>query len=175
MNIILYGDSFLGRFGKDRIEQLESKLTDATIFNCAAGGWNSSDLTRRVEYISQLKPDYVILSFGGNDVAPWKDIVPLEEFTNNVKLMLSAFAESKILMVQCPNVELKDPIQTQQYNNGLLLRYGHVKDLFDEAGVAVIDTNTLFAEMEDYHESDGVHFNNEAYDILVNRIAKIII
>ncbi len=174
MNIVLYGDSFLGRFGKNQIEQLESRLTNATIYNCSAGGWNSTDLNRRVEYIAKLKAEYVILSFGGNDVAPWKNVVPLESFIDNVKSILSAFNESKILMILCPNVELEDSNQTQEYNDGLASYYGSINSMFEEAGVKIIDTNSLFYGLDNFHESDGVHFNELAYDRIIEKISTLI-
>ena len=172
MNMMLYGDSFLGRFGNDLIHRLESGLDNVTVYNCAAGGWNSSDLANRAEYMARLNPEYVVLSFGGNDVAPWRSTVPLNTFKDNVQKILSSFSASKIIMLKCPDVTVREKDQTIEYNDGLKTYYSNVERMFESAGVQVIDTNSLFHELE-YHESDGIHLNKLGYDKIIQKISEL--
>lgn len=174
MNIVLYGDSYLGRFNKNKIDQLESRFDNATVYNCAVGGWSSSELARRAKYFALMRPDYVILSFGGNDVAPWKDIVPLGEFKKNVKTLLDAFQGSHIIMILCPKVNLTDSSQSKQFNDGLTEYYRSIQDLLEDSDVDVIDTNALLSGIHNYHEEDGVHFNDEAYGMIIAKISDLI-
>jgi len=174
MNIVLFGDSFLERFGKNLINQLESVVSNSTTYNCAAGGWNSIDLCERANYIAKLDPDYIILSFGANDVAPWKSVVTLEKFKTNTESILQVFSASKIIMLLCPDVHVRQLSQTQQYNERLKTYYQSVQAIFEKYEVKCIDTNNILKGTGDYHESDGVHFNQLAYDKVITRISELI-
>jgi lysophospholipase L1-like esterase len=66
-NIVLFGDSFLGRWGKKYIDKLEALVSGSIVYNCAAGGLDTADGLVRACYIAGLKPDYAVLSFGAND------------------------------------------------------------------------------------------------------------
>jgi lysophospholipase L1-like esterase len=174
MNIVLFGDSFLGRFGKNLIDQLEVTIPDSTVYNCAAGGLNSNDLSKRADYIASLEPDYVIFSFGGNDVAPWKETVSLADFRENTKSIFEAFSNSTIIMLLCPRVQLESSDQTQQYNNGLSIYNKTLIELCDKPSSLYIDIDKLLEGIDDYHEDDGIHFNQQTYDKVILKIGELI-
>lgn len=174
MNMVLYGDSFLGRFGKDLIDQLEHELDNFTVYNCAAGGWNTSDLVNRAQYISRLRPEYVVLSFGANDVAPWKNVITLDVFADNVEKILSSFSGTKIIMLKCPDVDLHDKEQMNEFNSSLKTYYHSVENMFESVGVRVIETNILFEGLDEYHEDDGVHVNKLGYDKIIQKMSELV-
>jgi len=174
MNIVLFGDSFLGRFGKNLIDQLESTIPKSIVYNCAAGGWNSTDLKNRAQLIAKLNPDYVVLSYGGNDVAPWKKVVAQNEFQANTELILKAFSNSKIIILLCPNVNLESTEHTLEYNNALRSYYRGIEESLNNFDAHCIDTNLILADMGDCHEDDGVHINGQAYDRIILKLGELI-
>lgn len=172
MNIVLFGDSLLGRFNKNLINQLEQAIPSSTVYNCAAGGWNSSDGIKRVDYITKLKPDLVVLSFGANDTAPWKEQVPLSTFVHNMEFMVRTFVKSNVIVLLCPHVSVESPEQTKEFNNNLDVYNEAIKRICDEHHAAYIDSDELLGNLDDYHEDDGVHLNQTAYDLIIEEIGR---
>ena len=175
MNIILFGDSLLGRLGKIPISQLEDRISGSTIYNCATGGFNSNDGAKRASYIGTLSPDVVIFSFGVNDTAPWKSMVSEGDFLRNMNSIFGAFPESRKLMLLCPHINLADQAQTNEFNASLDSYYTALKKPCKENLVRVIDTDQVVASLgEDYHIEDGRHMNNIAYELVIEAIAQTI-
>ncbi len=175
MNIVLFGDSHLGRFGKIPTEKLEKLIDNSIVYNCSAGGFTSADGAERAELIGTLKPDVVVFSYGGNDVAPWKPIVPKEEYLQNMRKIFEAFPDSVKILLVSPDVKLVDPVQTQQFNSSLHEYRDAQKALCDELNVSIIVGNEAVESLGDeYHETDGVHMNEAAYlrviEVLANTI-----
>lgn len=173
MNIVLFGDSLLGRFNRILINELEQAIPSSTVYNCAAGGWNSNDGAKRVEYIAQLNPGYVILSFGANDTAPWKDQVALPIFIKNMERMIRAFTKSKVIVLLCPKVALESPEQTKEFNDSLELYNEAIRRLSSEHHAECIETDSLLKNLDNYHEDDGLHVNKAAYDLVIQAVQKI--
>ena len=179
-SIVLFGDSLFGRFGRDCILKLENAVKNITVYNCAAGGFDTNDGLKRADFISKLEADYVCLSFGANDSSPFNgQPVPLEEFTNNLLSIIKAFNHSKIILFPCPPVhDPSDPVETKDYNN-LLIKYNEVvKDVALKTASEFIDSQTIFGELlskgENYHIEDGLHLNNLGYQKLIEELAKLI-
>lgn len=172
MNIVLFGDSFLGRFNKSLIEKLESEVDDATVYNCAAGGWNSSHLAKRAQLIASLNADSVILSLGANDVAPWKEGISKQTFIDNFNEIVTAFDGAKILLLLCPDVRVESAEQTVEFNTRLAEYYAAISDRASTSGVIVVDTNWVLAELDEYHEDDGLHVSSPAYDLIITQLAR---
>lgn len=174
MNILLFGDSFLGRFNRSLIEQLESSIPNSTVYNGAAGGWNSDDGAERSQYIARLKPDYAVFSFGGNDTAPWKDKVGEQEFLSNMESIFNDFGDSKRIMLLCPDVNVEDANQTEEFNRLLAEYNARLIEMCNQMDVRVIDTNNLFVALDDYHVEDGIHINQSGYDLIIGKLAELI-
>lgn len=179
-SVVLFGDSLFGRFGRDYILKLESAVENITVYNCATGGFNTSDGLKRADFISKLEADYVCLSFGANDSSPFKgQPVPLEEFAKNLFSIIKSFSGSKIILFPCPPVhDPNDPIETKNYND-LLVQYNKVvKDVALKTDSGFIDSQTIFGELlnkgENYHIEDGLHLNNLGYQKLLEELAKLI-
>ena len=178
MNIVLFGDSLFGRFNKNLLDQLESHIPSSTVYNCAAGGLNSIDSVRRVDYIAQLQPDYVFVSLGANDCAPWKEQVPLDEFAANIEKIIQAFNKSKVIMLLCPAVHLESKEQTDEFNE-LLSRYNaKIKELCDNNAASYVDVDALLKPLTeqsiDFHAEDGMHLNQDGYDLVINDLARLV-
>jgi lysophospholipase L1-like esterase len=175
LNIVLFGDSHLARFGKDPIEQLEKLLDGAIIYNCSTGGFTSADGARRAAVIGKTTPDVVVFSYGGNDVSPWKIGVPEAEFLQNMKHIFEAFPESHKLLFTSPDVAVADPAQTEAYNTAIHRYRASLKPMCDELQVTVVDGGQIIAPLgEAYHEDDGVHMNQAAYVKVIGALADTI-
>lgn len=175
MNIVLFGDSHLGRFGKSPTLQLESLIENSTIYNCSAGGFTSTDGVKRAEFISQLDPDVVIFSYGGNDVAPWKTIVSKDTYLQNMQKIFEAFPNARKILFTSPDVLLDEPTHTSQYNDSMRDYQAALEVIRDEFGVSLIDGNQVTASLGGAcHETDGVHMNEAAYSKVIEAFANTI-
>ncbi len=174
MNIILFGDSLFGRFNKNRIAQLERRIPSSMVHNMAAGGWNSEDGAKRVEYIAQLEPDICIMSFGANDVAPWKPQVTLARFIANISFMVRAFGRTKVIVLLCPPTSLQSLEQTKEFNDNLEIYNEAIRRICRERHAQYLDAGVLLKELDDYHEDDGIHLNERAYNLIITKVAELI-
>ncbi len=175
MNIILFGDSHLARFGKHQIEELERRIKDATVYNCSTGGFNSLDGARRAATLGTLQPNIVIFSYIGNDVAPWKSGIPIDSYLHNMSKIFEAFPNSKKILFIPPDVSVERPDQTLEYNSRMHCYQERLLPVCLALNVTVIDGNRILASIrDDYHVSDGVHMNEGAYSKLIEALANSI-
>lgn len=178
MKIILFGDSLFAQFGKHRIQKLEQAVPDSDVYNCAAGGWDSNDCVKKAPYIASLKPDVIVLSLGTNDASSWK-LVALEVFKQNVPKILDQFAGSKIIyFLPPPSDETKHDSDRVRKNETTKQYYDAAKNICDQKGASTINSWDIFKPMLDrgevYHVDDGTHLEENAYDIIISEIAKLL-
>lgn len=171
---MLFGDSLLGRFTKRRITLLEWALgPGTTVYNCAAGGWNSVDGARRATGLSALAPDVVVLSFGMNDCAPWMRI-PLGRFVSSLDDIARAFPDSRLVAFLPPRVREHDRPGLGRRANAELDRYRDAlrRSVGPRASLDVVDLleGAEFATLED----DGVHLSDESYAVLVPALGRLV-
>ncbi|MES2225196.1 MAG: GDSL-type esterase/lipase family protein [Patescibacteria group bacterium] len=176
MKVILFGDSMLARFGKERLQKLESMVPEGDFYNCATGGWDSNDCAMKAPYIASLKPDAVVISVGTNDASPWKQ-VPLEIFRNNLLNIRDSFKDSKVIFFPPPPVNEDKQAGELIRSNELMQQYSSaVKDVSSSAAVACIDSWAIFSSLleqgQDYHVEDGVHLNDNGNDLLTDQLAE---
>ena len=176
-SVVLFGDSHLGHFGWRWMSKLETELKNFIVYNCAAGGLNTRDGMKQAPFISKLKPDYVILSFGGNDAATWKDGVPIKEFEFNYSQITERFRDSKIILFLPPPAnDLKDAKGTRRYNESLSEYNELIREISKKRETGLIDSEKIYGKLLDrgknYHEEDGVHLNDAGYKILIKELVK---
>ena len=179
-NVVLFGDSLFGRFGRDCILQLEQKTKDTVVYNCAAGGFNTRDGIRRAGFIAKLHADYVCLSFGANDSNPFMgQAVPLEEFAENLATIVESFKGSRVILFPCPPVyDANDREGTKNFND-ILARYNQaIKDAAQKTGSIRIDSEAVFGKLfhqgKNYHMEDGLHLNELGYQELIKELARLV-
>ena len=202
-HLILFGDSHFGRFGQKKILNLENKVRmekaiDINVHNIAAGGMTSRDCVRKAEFIAKLSAEYVCISLGVNDCNPFKNQpVPLDEFRDNMRNIISAFSHSisidgnrsKVIIFPCPHVfDASDMEGTNKFNT-LLDQYNEV--LVEEAvslskdneangsvNITIIDTRAVYMPLIDagtiFHDADGLHLNEVGYQIMTEELVKVI-
>jgi len=169
-SVVLFGDSHLGRFNRDRSKKLEKAVSDIIVYGCAVGGWTTEDGAKRAGYIAKLNPDFVVLSFPGNDFIDNNDIT-IEESKNNLKTIIEAFRVSKIILFLGPLAD--DRFEDEEFNKGLPKYNEAAKAMAKTFEIQIIDGPQIYSKLnEDYHEEDGVHLNEFGYDILIQELAK---
>jgi lysophospholipase L1-like esterase len=174
-NVVLFGDSMLARFRKPHIQHLESELgPGATVFNCATGGHDSTDGVRRAPVLGKIDCTTVVLSFGGNDCAPWKQ-VPLDQFTENITTIVAAFEGAR-------PVAFLPPVIEEILRPGLGMRTNKELDAYRDVLRAAVGPDAALETGEILRghkgsrtlEDDGLHLTTDSYTLLMPHLAKII-
>jgi lysophospholipase L1-like esterase len=173
--VMLFGDSMLARFTKPRIQHLEGELGGAaTVYNCAAGGWDSSDGAARAALLGRTGWDTVVLSFGANDCAPWKRVAS-DRFAANMTTIADAFAGARLVAFLPPVIlEIEKP--------GLGSRSNRELDEYREILRSVVgadawlDTDRILARGAGAQglEPDGLHLTDDSYTLLIPILAQVI-
>lgn len=88
--------------------------------------------------------------------------------------IIRSFPTAKVVVILCPNVDLKDERQTEEFNNNLSLYNESLIKISNEYGATYIDTNPLLKDLDGYHEDDGLHINELAYVRVIQKISEIV-
>ena len=177
--LVLFGDSLFAQAGKHRVIIFEEALPGYDVYNCAAGGWNTNDCAQKAPYIAKLQADVVVISLGTNDAAPYKQ-VPLRTFIENIPKILQAFEGSKIIWyLPTPVDQSKSNAFGKEIPNEVVKQYHDAaKQVCEEYGVDVINSFAIFKPMldagETYHNEDGVHYIDIAYEIIAKELSKLL-
>ena len=172
MKIVLYGDSILASLNKNKIVSLEQAVSDdAVVFNCSAGGFNTTDALNRAEFISNLPADKFVLSFGLNDSAPWKQ-VDIDTFKDNLQKIIDIFGLTKVVFMIPPLVDEGKQSGDKMRINSLLTDYIDVtKQIANSHQCPVIDINpALEASDNEIHIEDGVHLTEARKKIMIETL-----
>lgn len=172
-NIVLFGDSFLGRLGKKYISQFELLVPSAMVHNCAAGGLDTADGLARAGYIAGLKPDFVVLSFGANDAE--RGEISEEKFEHNLEGIVKAFVGSQVILLLCPPAyDPADPVGTKDFNDKIFRYNARARAVAERAGAKVVDSEKIFSPYldrgENYHDEDGLHLNDLGYEVWIKAL-----
>jgi len=168
--IMFFGDSLVEGLGLPKEDalpaQLEAKLKEhglpVRVVNAGNSGETSAGGLRRLEWqLKNVKPDYVIICLGGNDML--RGIQP-GITRENLRQMMEILKKQRlpVMMAGMRHARSKtfDGAYIKMYND-LSRDYGAVLYPFILDGVA------LKAE---YNQRDGVHPNKEGVAVIVDRI-----
>lgn len=178
-SLVLFGDSLLAYCHKSEeiffADQLNGQYE---MYNCATGGLDSTDLSRRAPFIGKLQSDVVLVSVGTNDACPWKQ-VDIETFKANLAPITDAFANSRIIyMPPPPVVEDKRPSGKEIHNKTMHEYNNAVTDFCKSRDIKYWDTWTdlsaLLGSDKDPHDEDGVHFSDVGYEFVLTRLAEVV-
>jgi lysophospholipase L1-like esterase len=173
-DVMLFGDSMLARFTKPRIQSLERELGGtATVYNCAAGGWDSSDGVARAPLLGRLDWAAVVLSFGANDCAPWKRVA-IDRFAENLDAIVAAFDGARLLAFLPPVIEERPDSGSGSRTNRELDAYREVLRAAVGADACLDTDRTLAAAGTPCLEEDGLHLTDAGYTILIPALARVI-
>ena len=164
------GGGFIGRIGT-RLEA--EKIGHAE--NYGIGGENTTQMVQRLDGMSVVADDVVIVTLGINDVARYPDARPerrvtLEQHKANVKEILTWFKDKC-----CVIYASQYPVQYAQLGFD-----PEVVAAYRLAGVAIaealqIDVVDIFAlidepKFEQFIHADGMHFNSEGHEFIAQTL-----
>lgn len=174
-SVMLFGDSMLARFTKPRIQHLERELQGAaTVYNCATGGWDSTDGAARAAHLGRLGWGVVVLSFGANDCAPWKR-VEIDRFDANLRTIVRAFGAAHLVAFLPPVIEeIERP--------GLGSRCNRELDAYREILRSAVGPDACLEPHRALAaggaapglEADGLHLTDDGYRCLIPALAQVI-
>lgn len=171
-SVVLFGDSALGRFNRDRIKELEKKVPGIAVYNCAVGGWDTRDALKKVDFIAKLKPDFTVISIT-NDC--WHNI-SLDEYKSNLNKIIESFKGSTIIIWIYPPTD--ERYQDVPNFNEALTKFGETaKEVANENELALINATENYGglDKESYHIEDGIHLNEIGYEIFIKALAKLLV
>lgn len=175
--LILFGDSMLANLGTNQIEQIEDRVKDVEVYNCAVGGATTKHGIDKAKYISKLKPDIVLLSFGTNDI--FKHKLKVDDYLNNLKNIVSFFPETRVVIWLTPKAnDINDVEGSLDFNNHIgkyneaVIKYcmDNKKDYIDSFS----EYDIVVGKKDAFHEDDGIHLTDEGYDLFINSLTKLI-
>ncbi len=176
-NLILFGDSMLCNFGTEQIDKVESVFPDLHIHNCATGGLTTAGGLKKVGYISRLRPDIVLLSFGINDLFRHK-LTP-KDFLVNLEKIIEYFSNSRVIVWLTPKAnDLNDIKGSNEFNTEIAKYNEIVKSFCSKNKVEFIDSFTDYdievGKKDQYHEDDGIHLTDDGYGRFIEALIKVL-
>lgn len=174
--IVMFGDSLVAGYGVLPEESLPSKLEkflkdkgqDIAIINFGVSGNTTTDGLARLDKVTSLKPNYVIIVLGGNDML--RGYNPKITYDNLEKIILK-FKEEKIKIILT---------KVQAATNYGPFYKGKFDQVYDELEDKYsIDTIPFFMEYvindPTAMQGDGIHPNSKGIDIIVSKIGPMIL
>lgn len=168
--IMFFGDSLVEGYGLPREDalpaQLEAKLKEhglpVRVVNAGSSGETSAGGLRRLEWqLNHVKPDYVIICLGGNDML--RGIQP-GLTRENLRQMMEMLKEKRLPVMMAgmrsARGKLADGAYIKMYQD-LSRDYGAVLYPFILDGVAM---------KQEYNQPDGVHPNKAGVAVIVERM-----
>ena len=179
--LVLFGDSLFAHLSKSYLLELEARLQEYDIYNCAVGGWDSNDCVKKGPYIASLEADTVVISVGTNDASPWKQ-VDINDLEDNIISLIQIFNGSKLIFFLPPPINedaLSKDSKRKSLTNDLMKQYhDSIKEICASKDVTYVESWSVFMPMiesgNDYHVEDGIHLNEEAYDVLFDEFEKLV-
>ena len=159
--VILFGDSHLAPSSSNDIRKLDSRLRDAgwEVQNLAVAGLSTRSA---LELVSEFPAGPAVLSFGGNDAAPWKR-VPLSAFARNYERILGMCSGKIIVLGPTPVAFPSAWPRTNRQQRRYAAEAGRVTR---DVGGAFVDLFQLLAGRDGMLLRDGVHLTDAAYELI---------
>lgn len=176
--MVFFGDSMLANISVDIIKKIEEKTERIDIYNCGTGGMITLDGLNKAKYISDIKPDIVLLCFGINDILKYD--LKAEDFLRNLEKIISFFSQARIIIWSTPKINnIKDVLWSNNFNkkmgvyNEAIIKY--CNDNKKEYINSFLEYNIKIGEKDNYHEDDGVHLTDGGYSLFVNSLVSILL
>ena len=169
MRIVLLGDSHLARIRRD-LAALEEN-----VLNAAEGGTSSLALLAQAATVKVCADDFLVVSVGTNDAAPWKRVA-LPDFKRALSSCFRLVSTGSCAYIAPPGVVESRLTGSADRSNALLDEYRHAGiATCAENGVQVVRADLLLAPLgATAFTDDGVHLNGSGYKVLLPAIAAAI-
>lgn len=162
--IVAFGDSLTYGYGSSKDNDyvsLLSKMIDRPIVNLGVNGDTTADALKRIDSVTKLNPELVIVFLGGNDLLRR---VNIETTFSNLDEIVSKIKTngSKVVLVAVPGSVLGDPYED---------RFKELAKKYDATYVPQF-LSRLIINRE--LMSDSIHPNDEGYKIVAEKIFKAV-
>lgn len=169
MRTVLLGDSHLARIRRD-LAALENN-----VLNAAEGGTSSLALLAQAAAVKVRPDDFLVVSVGTNDAAPWKRVA-LPDFKRALSSCFRLVPTGSCAYIAPPGV-------IESWLTGSADRSNALLDEYRDAGIATCAENGVHVVRADLllgplggtaFTDDGVHLNASGYRVLLPAIAAAI-
>ncbi|GKQ42416.1 esterase [Companilactobacillus sp. RD055328] len=174
--IVLFGDSILagslnGKTSDIFTDRIKNDFPDVEVINTSIPGHRTSDAITHVDRdVAQLNADAVVIFFGATDISTVNEMKP-GHFTANLDYIIESIGADKIVLVSPPYVDFKRQIhRTWPRQIQFQLAVEHIAKVNN---IPYVDLMTKMRETDNPDkllQGDGLHFTNEAYDLLENEL-----
>ncbi len=169
--LLVFGDSLVAGYGLKQTEalpeQLEARLIKeglpVKVYNSGVSGDTTTSALNRLEYALRIKPDYVLIVLGGNDMMRGIDPAITRE---NLRRMMEKLKDRRIpVMLAGMNAFGIDSNQTAiAYSN----MYKNLAKQYDAVLYPFILKDV--AMKPELNQQDGIHPTAEGVKIIVNNL-----
>ena len=182
--VLNYPDSvdflFLGDSHTERAD-FYSLFPDCSIVSQGIGGDITAGLLNRLRLTEKVKPKYIVLEIGCNDLIKGKDV---EELINNYRqivLCLKAIHPESVIIVETIYPVTKSVEDNEEWSitlNKIKQSNVEIKKLAEDNRCQLLDTYNLFSDNDGYlkelYSCDGLHLSGDAYLLLHKALTRII-
>ena len=179
--IVCFGDSITKRGYPEEL----AKLLGVEVLNSGIGGNTTRQALRRMKRdLLDHQSKVAVVLFGTNDarLAEEHVHVPLDEYANNLKEIVSACLDHKIRVVLCtvPPIDPEPYFERHQIENfakagGLAKVLNDYRDVALRVGekfdLPVVDLHRLLAAEPEWLSNDGVHPSQQGNKIIARLVA----
>lgn len=174
--IVMFGDSLVAGYGVSPQDSIPSKLEkylkdqaqDVVIINAGVSGNTTTDGLARIDNIVNLKPNYVVIVLGGNDML--RGYNPKITY-DNLEKIIQKFKEEKIkiILTKVQAATNYGPFYKEKFDQ-----------VYDElASKYSLDTIPFFMEYvindPTAMQADGIHPNAKGVDIIISKMGPMIL
>lgn len=169
--VCFFGDSHIAR------NNWKKSLSNDKVAKIGVGGLNTKEAFLYLKYIEKLKPEYVLIELGINDL---REDYPVWETVRNYGLIIKRLKKyvSQIYIIEIFPVCEDSVITKKAKNRNIISLNKKLKELANSKGVFYIDMQHSFilnkTEVNHNLYSDGLHLNDKGYKIVVNRIMNFV-
>ena len=175
--LVLFGDSLLAQINKTLTLELEEKVPNSIVYNCATSGFDTNDCLIRASSVARIGADYIIIALGTNDAAPWKQ-VQITKFKENLGKIVDIFQGQKIIFFLPPPVDEAKQAPDRKRISKTVTEYREAVRETLGSKVDYLNSDEFYGKLIDqdveYHTDDGVHLNSVGYSVLFSELAKVI-
>lgn len=179
--LFLFGDSITAGYYEQEITdrltcRLQKALPTIEVVNAGIPGDTTADgLGRLEQFILRHDPEFVTLFFGANDVALYR-LMSAEQYGNNLRSLVEQIGPEKVILISGPytsqrNRKIDRPLSRIEK---FVTVASEVGEAYDLPFINLLDEMLRMDNVEDLLQEDGLHFSEEGYDFLAERMLPVI-
>jgi alpha-L-fucosidase len=174
--IVFIGDSIIAGWNERPMF-----IENSHFINRGVNGQTTDQVLHRFPYdVIALRPKYVVILVGTNDVAENNGAISLEEIQTNFQSMLAIAEKNELKVILCsilPASEYYWNKRISQPNDKIKILNQFLSSLANSSNIFFLDFYAELVEnnaINKKYSSDGVHPNSEGYKLITETLKKIL-